>query len=98
VIAFKYNYILNLELNVVLNGLKQDRSNGCRTCFMSKPIYFSCDIFFKATWLPCPSIAKKCLLMKDNPLGINFLKTKKNSLNRKKHSHPSLFLHCHVGL
>ncbi len=61
-------------LNVVLDDLKQDTSNSCRTCdvwdgrvIMFKAIYFACDVVFLATWLLCSSIANKCLLMKDNP-------------------------------
>ncbi len=49
-------------LNVVLNGLKQNTSNGCRACdvwdvkvIMSNLNSCAYSIVFKVTWLPCPS-------------------------------------------
>jgi hypothetical protein len=75
-------------LNVVLNGLKQYTCNGCRTCdvwdgkvIMSNPKVYVYSIIYGVTWLPCPFITNKCLLVKNIPLIIDFLNKDKNSLN-----------------
>jgi hypothetical protein len=88
-------------LNVILNGLKQDTSNGYRTCdvwegrvIMSKFISFAYDIAFKVTCLPCPSIINNCLLMKNNPLKIIFLKNRETHWTWKKSSRPFFALPC----
>jgi hypothetical protein len=44
--------------------------------------------------MPWPSKTNKCQLVKDIPLGTNFLKKTKNFLNEKK-KHPSFLLQCY---
>jgi hypothetical protein len=87
------NIITSLTfLNVVLNGLKWNSSNGCKTCDVwdGKVIFSnlnSCvySIVFKVTWLPCPSKINKCLLVKKFHLDqiswqkLEFLEQKKRS-------------------
>jgi hypothetical protein len=67
-------------LNIVLNDLNQDTSNGCKTrdvwdgkVIMFSPNSYVYSIVFKVTWLPFPSKTNKFLLNKN-----------KNSLNNKK--------------
>ncbi len=78
-------------LNVVLNGLKQDTSNGCKTCdvwngkiIMSNPKSCACSTLSRVIWLPCPSKTNKCWLVRDNPPGIDFLNKVKNYFNKKE--------------
>jgi hypothetical protein len=78
-------------LNVLLTGLKQNTSNGCRACDVwdGKVIIFNsnfgaCYIAFRVTWLPCPSKTNKCQLVRNIPFGIDFLKKANNSLNKNE--------------
>jgi hypothetical protein len=89
-------------LNDILNGLKQNIFNVCRTCdvwdgkvIMSNPNSCACFIICKVKWLPCPSRTNKCLLIKDISFETNFLK-KKKFFNKKK-NHPNYLLHCHAS-
>lgn len=52
------------------------------------------DIVFKVTWLPCPSRTSKCLLLKETPPKIKFLKKERNSLNKKEVIQAFLALPC----
>jgi hypothetical protein len=61
--------------------------NACDVCddrvIMFNPNFFECSIDSKLAWLPCPSIINYYQLMKDVPLGNDFLKKDRNSLNMK---------------
>jgi hypothetical protein len=50
---------------------------------ISSPNSCACLIASRVTWDPCPSKMNICLLVKDIPFGIDFLKKDKNSLKRK---------------
>jgi hypothetical protein len=70
------------------------RSRGCNVCevcvgkfIMSKPQYCANFIDSKVTCEPCPSKANRWQLNGDMPLGIDFIKNERNSLNRKQVVH-----------
>ncbi len=75
--------LLNIATSLTFNGYKiYDVWDG--KVIMPNPNSCACFIVFRVTWLPCPSKTNKCWLVKTIPLGINFLKKAKNSLNKKK--------------